>query len=209
MPPVRKSPTHDGIDERLYVLLTWLEAQPDGSHEDGETGVHHDSDAVDGDVSVALDERSMEERGGHVSLGSKGLVALSTDVFCTAFVPSVRDHLVLLPHDPVRQSRLSPSALDDFDILFGGRAKVGIDEVQQELGWVGVGWEGETDAAEVGGDGIADRSKVADFALRQETEVVKEVECGRGWLVNGDDDDELEGECSDRVSLDYACIGNR
>jgi len=52
----------DSISKSLEVVLRCFQAQPDGSHHNGQTHVHGDTDAIGDDVTVRLDEIAMDER---------------------------------------------------------------------------------------------------------------------------------------------------
>ena len=60
-PKIAKT-THDGVDERLNVLLLRAQPQPDRTHQDRKAHVHGNADAVRDHVAVALDERSVDQR---------------------------------------------------------------------------------------------------------------------------------------------------
>lgn len=68
--------------------------------------------------------------------------------------------------------------------------EVGADEVQEELGWVGVDVEGVADAGEVGFD-LLDWTEVACSSAGEEEELVEELEGAGGWLVDACDDKKL------------------
>ena len=53
---------YDGVDERLDVSLVCTESEPHSSHHDCQSHVHRDSNPVNREVAVALDERAVQER---------------------------------------------------------------------------------------------------------------------------------------------------
>lgn len=68
--------------------------------------------------------------------------------------------------------------------------KIGVDLLQEELGWVDVERDGMADGVVVGGYGV-DGSEIMDFAAREEEELVEDVEGGGRGLMDACDDDEL------------------
>lgn len=68
--------------------------------------------------------------------------------------------------------------------------EVGIHEVQQVLGWIGVCRYRERDGFEVSGD-LTHRAEIAEPPRREQSELVEETKGFGGWLMNARNDDEL------------------
>lgn len=178
-------PEEDGVDKGLDGLLVRREAHPHGAHHDGEPGVHGDADAVGHDVAVRLDQGAVQEGEGEVQRRRPPHLGQVERVRGRGEVGDEGGRLAGL-------RRLEPLRVEGVEARrrAGGVVReVEVDELEEELGRVGVVGDGGAEGAKVrhdGGDGPAE----VRLAGRQEHQPVEEVEGGRGRLVDGADDDE-------------------
>ena len=160
------------------------------------TQVHDNSDAVRHDIAITLNERAVQKRESNAG---DARTAKIVDIDCVSFSLVCNGPLRVLIIQRGRVGGVGPVQMDLLDLLLGcdlrAASEIAADQVEDELGWVGVRREGMTDAVKVGRD-ICDGTEVAGFPTGEEKELVKELKGGCRRLVDTCDDDELR-----RVSL--------
>lgn len=162
------------------------EAQPDCTHEDGETDIHGDADAVGDDVAVGFDEVTVQK--GEEDRQGVGAVMRMTDIagWTGGFV------LDFLNEDG-RLMGFGPCNLDLLELLCGFFTishEVCVYEFNNVFCWIDVVWHFVADRIEVVAD-ACDRAIVGGLAGGEEKEFVEESECSSRWLVDARDYDDL------------------
>lgn len=84
--------------------------------------------------------------------------------------------------------------MNPLDLILGhgvcAACKVGADQIEDELGRVGVCWQRIANTVEIGRH-FLDRTEVARLPAREEEQLIEKLECSCGRLMDTGDNDEL------------------
>ena len=166
----------DSIGESLQIVLRCFQAQPDCSHHHSQTHVHGDTDAIGDDVTVRLDEVTMDKCNHDSKPVSADLLVV---IGLLGRRVAVQDLAVDSVHLFCVEARALPCAGDHLKLrneFASVMSEIGVNEVDDEFGGVHVERDGEAAGIEERLD-VLDWSRVCRVAMGEEEKLVEHCKC--------------------------------